>query len=147
MCCFFIQVGSNGHFHIKVWYRCKYSRQRNSIWAATWDFQYCGMCDQQSLRSESLLVAWILSVKILGVSKLKRRPHKLVGVYTELSKCPLLEIKCRSSFHLSHFGQLMKLRFLLHICLMTRKTFMCNYLVWLLVRYWVLSLSTIMINV
>ena len=23
----------------------------NKIWAATWDFQQCGMCDQQSLRS------------------------------------------------------------------------------------------------
>ena len=22
----------------------------NDIWAATWDFQKCGMCDQQSLR-------------------------------------------------------------------------------------------------
>ena len=31
-------------------------------WAATWDFQQCGMCDQQSLRSavwsEPLQVAW-----------------------------------------------------------------------------------------
>ena len=26
-------------------------REEKQIWAATWDFQQCGMCDQQSLRS------------------------------------------------------------------------------------------------
>ena len=65
----------------------------------SWDFQQWGnvMCDQQkaqtslrirALRSESLLVAWIFHDSkatdwtLFGVSKLKRRLHSLVWVYT-----------------------------------------------------------------
>ena len=29
----------------------EYETYINTIWATTWDFQQCGMCDQQSLRS------------------------------------------------------------------------------------------------
>ena len=65
-------------------------------WAATWDFQQCGMCDQQRLKpacayavwSEPLLVAsnlltehnlWFLSLKVgctgLSVSTLVKMPN------------------------------------------------------------------------
>ena len=32
------------------WYRPRLTSFTHSIWAATWDFQQCGMCDQQRLR-------------------------------------------------------------------------------------------------
>ena len=76
-----------------------------------WDFQQCGMCDQQpqiSLRicavwSEPLLVAQIFydcyatDRTSFGVSMLKRRLHWLVCVYT-CQNATLLEISCHSSF-------------------------------------------------
>ena len=46
-------------------FKIKIEKNENLIWAATWAFQQCGMCDQQSLRSactvclEPLLVAWL----------------------------------------------------------------------------------------
>ena len=74
-------------------------------WAATWEFQQCGMCDQQILRSvwlEPLLVTWIFydcwttGRKAFGDSKLKRRLHRLVWVYT-CQNATLLEITYRGS--------------------------------------------------
>ena len=65
------------------------------IWAAAWDFQQCGMCDQQSLRSVcayaysnqslSLSLEYSMTVKLLTwtpfrVSNLKRWLHRLVWV-------------------------------------------------------------------
>ena len=53
--------------------------------------------------SESLLVAWIVYEYLatgrtaFGVSKLKRRLHRLIWVYT-CQKTTLLEITCRGSF-------------------------------------------------
>ena len=80
-----------------------------SIWATTRDFQQCGMWDEQRLRpactvwSEPLLVAWILYDSYatdwtsFGVSKLKRRLHRLIWVYT-CENNTLLEITCHGSF-------------------------------------------------
>ena len=72
-------------------------------WAVTCDFHQCGMCNQQSLRAiRALLVAWIFydcwatDWTSFGVSKLKRRLHRLVWVYT-CQNATLLEITCRGS--------------------------------------------------
>ena len=80
-------------------------------WAATWDFQQCDMCDQQSLRSacayaqsdQSLCLSleYCMSVKLLnepfGVSKLKRRLHMLVWVYTcQMSHCWKSHVKAHT---------------------------------------------------
>ena len=65
-------------------------------------FQQCGMCDQQSLRSEPLLVAWVFydckatDWTSVEVSKLKRRLHRLVWVYT-CQNAILLVISCHGS--------------------------------------------------
>ena len=67
---------------------------------------------QTSLRicavwSEPLLVAWIFydyyatDQAWFGVSKLQRRPHRLVWVNT-CQNATLLEITCRCSFHVNH---------------------------------------------
>ena len=48
-----VKIFTGGLFHILVGidkYMFLY-QWKNSIWAATCDFQQCGMCDQQSLRS------------------------------------------------------------------------------------------------
>ena len=76
----------------------------NKIWATEWDFQQCGICDQQSLRSafaygqSDQSLCWLLEysmiIKLLTehrVSKLKRRRHWLVWVYT-CQNATLLEI-------------------------------------------------------
>ena len=80
-----------------------------NIWAATWDFKQYGACDQQRLRpacavlSEPLLVTWIFydyyatDGTSFGVSKLKRRQHRIVWVYS-CQNATLLEITCRGSF-------------------------------------------------
>ena len=81
----------------------------HNIWAAIWDFQQYGMCDQQSLRSacayaqsdQSLCLSleYPMTVKLLhywtsfGVSKLKKRLHRLIWVYT-CQNATLLEISC-----------------------------------------------------
>ena len=58
------------------------------ILAATWNFQQYGMCDQQSLRSVCAYAHWLFyECKAtdwisLGVSKLNRRLHRLVWVYS-----------------------------------------------------------------
>ena len=62
------------------------------IWAVTWDFQQCGICDQQSLRpacayaqsDQSLLFSleYSTTVKLLTEHHLKKRLHRLIWVYT-----------------------------------------------------------------
>ena len=56
------------------------------IWAETWDFQQCCMCNQQRLRPACSF----------GVSKLKRRLHTLIWVYT-CQNATLLETTCHGS--------------------------------------------------
>ena len=92
------------HWNVLNVYNCvKYTKLKSAIlhdWAMIRDFQQFGMCDQQSLRSsctyaqtdQSLCRSLIysLTVKLLtltnrtsfGVSKLNRRLHRLVWVYT-----------------------------------------------------------------
>ena len=83
-------------------------------WASAWDFQQCGLCDQQSLRiravwSEPLLVAWIFyecwatDSTSFGVSKLNRRLQRPVRVYT-CQNVKLLEISCTGSYHMGLRG-------------------------------------------
>ena len=69
-----------------------------SQWACAWDFQQCGMCDQQRLRAfaSRLSTLWLLSWTPFGVSKLKRRLPRLVWVYT-CKNATLLEISCTGS--------------------------------------------------
>ena len=69
------------------------------IWAATWDFQQCGMCDQQSLRSacenaqsdQSLCLSleYSLTVKLLTEDHLEFL--RLKGVCTGLSESTLIK--------------------------------------------------------
>ena len=78
------------------------------ILAATWDIQQCGMSKAQTnlrihaIWSEPLLVAWIFydykatDQTSFGVSKLKRRLHRLVWVYI-CQNATLLEISCGSN--------------------------------------------------
>ena len=83
-------------------------------WGMAWDFQQCGMCDQQRLRplvqpahtrslirafASRLISLWLLSywLNIFGVSKLRRSLHRLVWVYT-YQNATLLEITCHSSY-------------------------------------------------
>ena len=76
-------------------------------WAAAWDFQQCGKCDQQSLRSacayaqsdQSLCLSleYSMNVKLLTVSNVKRRLHRLVWVYT-CQNATLLETTCHGSY-------------------------------------------------
>ena len=64
------------------------------IWAAIWDFQQCGMCDQQSLRSACTYVQsdqslcwsleYLMTVKLLTLHHLEFLSLK--GGYTGLSK-------------------------------------------------------------
>ena len=87
-------------------------RLRYPIRAATWDFQQCGMCDQQSLRSacayaqsdQSLCLSLGYSVSVkatdwtpFGVCTLKRMLHRPIWVYT-CQNATLLEITCRGSY-------------------------------------------------
>ena len=84
--------------------------------SSTWDFQQCGMCDQQSLRTacvyvqsdqslnSCLNILWVLSYWLnekFGVSKLKRRLQRLVWVYT-CQNTTLLEITCLGSYEPAH---------------------------------------------
>ena len=72
------------------------------ILATTWDFQQCGMCDQQSLRSVCAYAHWLFyECKAtdwisLGVSKLNRRLHRLVWV-NSCQNATLLENACPGS--------------------------------------------------
>ena len=92
------------------------------MWAATWDFQQCGMCYQQTLRpaypygqsalirafARCLNILWLLSYRptSFGVSKLKKRLHRLVWVYL-CQKASLLEITCcGSNFIWSRLSQI-----------------------------------------
>ena len=85
-------------------------------WAMAWDFQQCGMCDQQSLRSACAYAQSDLSLLLVasifydclaidwtpfGVSKLKRRLQRLVWVNT-CQNTTLLEISCHGSMHMGH---------------------------------------------
>ena len=77
---------------------------------AIWDFQQCGMCDQQRLRpdcaykqSDQSICKWLeysmtQSSRLLTEHHLNflRRLHRLVWVYT-CQKATLLEITCRGS--------------------------------------------------
>ena len=75
-------------------------------WASAWDFQQCGMWDQQSLRSACAYaqsdqsLCWSLdysmNIKLLTEHQLKRRLHRLVWVYT-CQNATLLEITCHGS--------------------------------------------------
>ena len=99
------------------------------IWAVTCDFQQCGMCDQQSLRSafayaqsdQSLCLSleYSMTFKSIGVSKLKRRLHRLVWVYM-CQNDTLLEITCRGSIiltiHRTVTSQTRQSLFWLHTC-------------------------------
>ena len=82
-----------------------------NIRAVAWDFQQCGICDQQSLRSactyvqSDLRLCWSLeysmSVKLMTEhnleSKLKRILHMLICVYT-CQNATLVHVKARK-FH------------------------------------------------
>ena len=78
-------------------------------WAATWDLEKCGMCDQQSLRSACAYVQsdqslcksleYPMSVKLLTDSKLKRRLQRLIRVYAKsCQNVKLLAITCCGSY-------------------------------------------------
>ena len=81
------------------------ARAKFDIWAATWDFQQCGMCDQQSLisacayaqsgQSLSWSRAYSTSWTSLGITRLKRRLHLLVWVYS-CQNATLLGIACQA---------------------------------------------------
>ena len=93
-------------------------------WAATWDFQQCDLCSQQSLKlacpqlqsDQSLFqsLEYSMNIKLLGehhlefpswkggctafgASAFKRRLHRLVWVYT-CQNATLLEITCHGSY-------------------------------------------------
>ena len=82
------------------------------IWASIWDFQQYSMCNQQKLRSayehaqsdQSLCwsLEYFMTLRLPNehhlefVSKLQRRLHRLVWVYTSRN-ATLLEITCRGS--------------------------------------------------
>ena len=97
-------------------------------WAVTWDFQQCGMCDQQRLRpactyaqsdqSLCLMLEYKATDRMaFGVSKHKRRLHRLIWVYT-FQNATLLEITCCGSCYIQ-------------ICVITRhvmKGLNCIYL-------------------
>ena len=85
------------------------------IWAAAWDFQQCGMCDQQRLRSACTYtqpdqnLCWSLeysmSVKLLIKNHLKFLSLK--GCCTGLSESTLVRMQhCHSSYCLtfSHYS-------------------------------------------
>ena len=67
------------------------------IQSETYEFQQCGLCGQQSLRSACAYAQF-------GVSKLKRRLHQLVWVYSWLVQMPrcwklhVLLVRCDGSF-------------------------------------------------
>ena len=76
------------------------------IWAVTWDFQQCDMCDQQRLRpacaypqsdhrafASRLNILWLLSYWSYSIWML----HRLVWVYT-CQNATLLEITCHGSY-------------------------------------------------
>ena len=81
------------------------------IWAITWDFQQCGMCDQQRLRSAcayaqsdkslSKSLKYSMTVKLLTEKQLKRRLHRLVWVYA-CQNATLFEITCGGSIMLTY---------------------------------------------
>ena len=57
--------------------------QRVINWAVTWDFQQCGMCDQQSLGSACIYAqSDPVGYSMTTVATLKRRLHRLVWAYT-----------------------------------------------------------------
>ena len=85
---------------------------RRCIWATTWDFQQCGMWDQQRLRpacayaQSGQSLCWsleysmnfnLLTEQHLEFLRLNRRLHRLVWVYN-CQNATLLEITCHSSF-------------------------------------------------
>ena len=94
---------------------CALGNNARLNWASAWDFQQCGMCNQQSFRSacayaqsvcavwsEPLLGAWVFydcwatDWTPFGVSKLKWRLQRLVRVYT-CQNVKLFEISFRGS--------------------------------------------------
>ena len=98
-------------------------------WAETWDFQQCGMCGQQSLRSACayaqsdqslcLSLAYSMNIKLLTEHHLEFLSLK--GDCTGLSKCHILEISCRGSNVLKHcrcpMNYLIYLTFITHYLL------------------------------
>ena len=64
--------------------------------ASALDFQQYGMCDQQSLRSACAYDCEATDWTPFGVSKLLRRLHRLVWVYT-CQNDTMLEITCHGS--------------------------------------------------
>ena len=85
------------------------------IWAMTWDFQQCGMCDQQSLRSacayaqsdQSLCYSldYSMTVKLLTEQKLEFL--SLTGGCTGSSESTLVKMPhCWKSHGTAHFIQI-----------------------------------------
>ena len=83
------------------------------IWAATWDFQQCGMCDQQSLRlaciyaqsdqSLCLSLAYSMNVKLLTEHHLEFLSLK--GGCTGSSESTLVKMPhCWKSQIVAHYG-------------------------------------------
>ena len=73
------------------------------IWAATWDFQHCGMCDQQGLYKslECSRNVKLHTEQHLEFLSLKGGLYKLVWVYT-CQNATLLEITCRGLNYVYH---------------------------------------------
>ena len=84
------------------------------IWASAWDFQQCGMCDQQRLRPACAYVQsdqslckspeYSLTVKLLRELQLKRRLHRLIWIWVyTCQNTTLLGITCGGPFEFGTF--------------------------------------------
>ena len=91
------------------YFQCRWNVFRHEKWASAWDLQQCGMCDQQSLKSDCayfashLNIVWVLIywLNIILSFQVKRRLQRLVQVYTRsLVKCQIMpRLKFNDNFY------------------------------------------------
>ena len=82
---------------------CQVSLVVKYIWAATWDFQQCGMCDQQPAHTRSLIRAFAcrLNIKWVSIKLLSEHNLEFLSLKARLS---LFMSKCHIvANHMSRF--------------------------------------------
>ena len=99
-------------FHFKlIFFLYNIYNHANHIWASAWDFQQCGICDQQSLRSACAYVqsdqSPCLSLEYFMIAKLLTEHHleflRLKGGCTGWSESRLIKMPhCWKSHALAH---------------------------------------------
>ena len=106
---------------------CQYSTNTpgvssNRIWASAWDFQQCGMCDQETLRSacayaqsnQSLCLSLEFSMNVKLLTEHHLMFLSLKGGYTGSSEFTPVNLPHCWKSHVRHFPQRRGSQYIIH---------------------------------